>query len=96
MKSHDRSERLTELARRGARERERLTGAVGSVAEDIHRRRTQLRMAGMAVTGVAAVGTAAWKLFGKTSPAAQIGRAASATSILLGLGRAFLRIRRFL
>ena len=92
----NRSARLTELATRGALERRRLAGAVFDVAGDIQRHRVRWKIAGVAATGVATAGTVAWKLFGKSSPAAKIGKAASATSILLGLGKAFLRIRRFL
>ncbi|MDQ2969514.1 MAG: hypothetical protein M3R62_08125 [Acidobacteriota bacterium] len=92
----DRSERLRELTRRGAAERDRLADAVGGVAADVRQRRTAWKIAGLAATSIAAAGTAAYKLFGKSSPAARIGRAASATSIVLGLGRALLRIRRFL
>ncbi|HXM77638.1 MAG TPA: hypothetical protein VOA00_00275 [Thermoanaerobaculia bacterium] len=92
----DRSERLRELTRRGAFERERLAEAVGGVAADVRQRRAAWKIAGIAATSIAAAGAAAYRLFGRSSPAARIGRAASATSILLALGRAFLRIRRFL
>ncbi len=95
-KGKDHSARLTELAARGALERRRLTGAVLDVAGDVRKHRLRWKVAGLAATGVATAGTAAWKLFGKSSPAAKIGKAASATSIVLGLGKAFLRIRRFL
>ncbi len=91
-----RTARLTELAARGAMERQRLAGAVLDVAGDVRRHRVRWKVAGMAATSVATAGTLAWKLFGKSSPAAKIGKAASATSIVLGLGKAFLRIRRFL
>ena len=92
----EREERLAELSRRGAEEREILASALAGVADGVRSRRTAFRIAGMAATAVAAGGTAAWRLFGKASPAARIGRAASGASILLGLGRAFLRLRRFL
>ena len=92
----DRSARLTELAARGALERQRVAGAVFDVVDDVRRHRMRWKVAGMAATGLAAAGTVAWKLFGKSSPAAKIGRAASATSIVLGLGKAFLRVRKFL
>lgn len=91
-----RTERLRELTRRAASERERLAEAVGGVAADVRQRRTAWKIASLAATSIAAAGTAAYRLFGRSSPAARIGRAASATSILLALGRAFLRIRRFL
>ncbi len=92
----EREERLAELSRRGAEEREILASALADVAGVVRSRRTAFRIAGMAATAVAAGGTAAWRLFGASSPAARIGRAASGASILLGLGRAFLRLRRFL
>ena len=92
----EREERLAELSRRGAEERAILAEALADVAGVVRSRRTTFRIAGMAATAVAAGGTAAWRLFGASSPAARIGRAASGASILLGLGRAFLRLRRFL
>ncbi len=95
-RGNDRSARLSELTARGDLERERLAGAVLDVAGNVRRHRVRWKVAGLAATGVATAGTAAWKLFGKSSPAAKIGKAASATSIVLGLGKAFLRIRRFL
>ncbi len=93
MKSPD---RLNELARRAERQREQLASSLSEVAGDVREHRTRWKIAGMTVTGIAAAGTAAYRLFGKSSPAARIGRAASATSIVLGLGRAFLRLRKFL
>jgi len=90
------ADRLEELAREGDRRRERLAETVYGVAEEVRRRRVAFKVAGMAVTGVVAAGTAAWKLFGRSSPAARIGRATSGASILLGLGKAFFRLRRFL
>lgn len=92
----DLESRLAELTRRGERERERLSAALFDVSVAVRQRRTTLRIAGMAATALAAGGTVAWRLFGATSPAARIGRAASGASILLGLGRAFFRLRRFL
>lgn len=92
----DLESRLAELTRRGERERERLALALFEVSAAVRQRRTALRMAGMAATALAAGGTAAWRLFGAASPAARLGRAASGASILLGLGRAFFRLRRFL
>jgi hypothetical protein len=92
----ERSERLRKLTRRAASERDRLADAVGGVAANVRRRRAVWKVAGVAATSIAAAGTAAYRLFGRSSPAARIGRAASATSIVLALGRALLRIRRFL
>lgn len=89
-------DRLGELARRAERHRLALAENLEDVASRARRHRTQWKVAGMTATGLAAAATAAYRLFGKASPAARIGRAASATSILVGLGRAFLRIRKFL
>ncbi|MEO8431729.1 MAG: hypothetical protein ABI592_09500 [Acidobacteriota bacterium] len=88
--------RLEELSRRAERQREELAGSISGIASDVREHRMRWKIAGMTATGIAAAGTAAYRLFGKASPAARIGRAASATSIVLGLGRAFLRLRKFL
>ena len=89
-------DRVAELARRAERQRMELSLALEDVAGNVRDHRLRWKIAGSAATGIAVAGTAAWKLFGKTSPAAQIGRAASAASIALGLGKAFLRLRKFL
>jgi hypothetical protein len=89
-------ERVAELARRAERQRLDLAENLEVVAVRARRHRTRWKVAGMTATGLAAAGTAAYRLFGKSSPAARIGRAASATSILLGLGKALLRVRKFL
>jgi len=88
--------KLTDLARRAELQREELTSALGDVAVNVRDHRLRWKVAGMTATAIPAAGTAAYKLFGKASPAAQIGRAASAASIAIGLGRAFLRLRKFL
>jgi hypothetical protein len=88
--------RLEELTRRAERERLLLAESLGSVASDVRRHRMAWKFAGATATGLAAAATGAWKLFGRNSAAAKIGKAASGASILLGLGRAFLRLRRFL
>ena len=97
MKDRDVSrKKVADLARRAQLERAELTSALGDVALNVRDHRLRWKVAGMTATGIAAAGTAAYKLFGKASPAAQIGRAASAASIAIGLGRAFLRLRKFL
>jgi hypothetical protein len=93
---HEPREKVAELARRAELQRAELTSALGDVALNVRDHRLRWKVAGMAATGIAAAGTAAYKLFGKASPAAQIGRAASAASIAIGLGRAFIRLRKFL
>jgi hypothetical protein len=88
-------ERIEELVRRAQVERRALATAVDDVRTEITRRRTQLRIAGWVAGGLAAGVTAVYKLFGKGSLAAIVGRYSSAASLLLGLGRAALQLRRF-
>jgi hypothetical protein len=88
--------RLEELVRHGEIERRALANAVGEISQEIRRRRTQWRIAGFLAGGLAATATAAYKLFGKGSLAAKVGRYSSAASLVLGLTRAALRLRRFL
>ncbi len=88
-------ERIAALVRRGESEREDLAIAVLEAHDEIERRRAQWKAASMIATGLAAAGTVAFKLFGKASLAARLGRAASAVSLLVGLARGFQRIRRF-
>lgn len=87
--------RIAALVRRGESEREDLAAAVLEARDEIERRRAQWRAASMVATGLAAAGTVAYKLFGKASLAARLGRAASTVSLLVGLARGFQRIRRF-
>jgi len=93
MKESDRI--LEELVRRGEIERRALVDAVEGISDEVERRRTQWRIAGFAAAGIAAALTAAYKLFGKGSLAAKVGRYSSAASLLLGLTRSALRLRRF-
>ena len=88
-------ERIAALVRRGESQREDLAIAVLDARDEIERRRAQWKAASMIATGLAAAGTVAWKLFGKASLAARLGRAASAVSLLVSLARGFQRIRRF-
>jgi len=88
-------ERIAALVRRGESEREDLAIAVLDARDEIERRRAQWKAASMVATCLAVAGTVAWKLFGKASLAARLGRAASAVSLLVGLARGFQRIRRF-
>lgn len=90
------AERLEELSRRADRQRLLLAESLSSVASDVRRHKTAWKFAGATATGLAAAATAAWKLFGRNSPAAQIGKAASGASLLLGLGKAFFRLKKFL
>ncbi|HEY1252782.1 MAG TPA: hypothetical protein VGH97_16505 [Thermoanaerobaculia bacterium] len=89
------SERLLELRRRAAFEREDLAAAVRDLRVELDSFRTRWRFAGWAASGVAAAATAGWKLFGRNSLAAKASRIASAASLLLGLGRSVRTLRRF-
>jgi hypothetical protein len=92
---NSREERLAALSRRAAWEREDLATALS----EIHARTVAFRerwgFAGRTAAGLAAAGTAAWKLFGRNSLAARAGKIASAASLLLGIGRGVKRLRRF-
>ncbi len=90
-----REDRIAALVARGREQREDLTAATIEIREQIERRKAQWRAASFLATGLAVTGTVVYRLFGKTSLSAQISRAASGVSVLLGLARAFGRIRRF-
>ena len=90
-----RVERMETLRRRAALEREDLAEALAAARDDAASFRHRWRFAGWAASGLAAVATAGWKLFGRNSLAAKAGRIASAASLLLGIGRGVQRVRRF-
>jgi hypothetical protein len=89
------NERLLELRRRAAYEREDLAASVRDLRVELESFRSRWRLAGWAASGVAAAATAGWKLFGRNSLAARAGRVASAASLLLGIGRGVRSLRRF-
>ena len=91
----EREERLAELVARGEREREALANATLEMRSELERRRAQWKAASVFATGAAVVGTVAYKLFGRSSYSARLGRTASVVSIVLGLVRAALKVRRF-
>jgi hypothetical protein len=91
----DREERLALLVERGQRERGALEDATLEIRGEIERRRSQWKAASMLATGAAVVGTVAYKLFGSSSFSARLGRSASVLSLVVGLVRAALKIRRF-
>jgi hypothetical protein len=91
----EREERLEALSRRAAWEREDLAAALSEARVAVAAFRQRWRFAGLAASGVAAAATAVWKLFGRNSLAAQVGRFASAASLLIGIGRGVRRVRRF-
>jgi hypothetical protein len=93
---NDRDERLIELRRRAAFEREDLAAAVRDLRVELDSFRARWRFAGKAASGVAAAAAVAWKLFGRNSLAARAGKIASAASLLLGIGRGVRTLRRFL
>ena len=87
--------RLEELSRRASREREELSSGLWEARTEAAAFRHKWRYAGLAASGLAAAGTAAWKLFGKNSFAARAGKIASAASLLIGLGKGFRTARKF-
>lgn len=87
--------RMDDLRRRAALEREDFAEALDTARDDLTSFRQRWRFAGWAASGLAAVATAGWKLFGRNSLAARAGRVASAASLLLGIGRGVQRVRRF-
>ena len=89
-----RQERIAALLERAEGERHALAEAVADIRDEVERRRLQWKVISMVVTGLAAGGAVAYRLFGKTSLSAKVGRAASAVSLLWTLGRAYLRGRR--
>ncbi len=90
-----REDRIAALVARGNKEREDLAAATIEIREEIERRKAQWKAASFLATGLAVTGTVVYRLFGKRSLAAQLGRAASVVSLLMGLARAFSRVRRF-
>jgi len=89
-----RQERVAGLLERAEVERRALADALADIRGEVERRRLQWKIVSMVVTGVAAAGTVAYRLFGKTSLSAKLGRAASAASLLWTLGRTYVRGRR--
>ena len=89
------NERLLELRRRAAYEREDLAASVRDLRVELDSFRSRWRFAGWAASGVAAAAATGWKLFGRNSLAAKAGRIASAASLLLGIGRGVRVLRRF-
>jgi hypothetical protein len=90
-----REDRIAALMTRGREERESLAAAAVEIREEIERRRAQWKLASMLATGAAAVGTIAYRLFGSSSLSARLGRSASVVSLVIGLLRAFQKVRRF-
>lgn len=89
-----RQERIAALLERAEGERRALADALADIRDEVERRRLQWKIVSIVVTGLAAAGTVAYRLFGKSSLSAKLGRAASAVSFLWTVGRAYLRGRR--
>ncbi len=89
-----RQERIAALLDRAEVQRRALADALADIREEAERRRLQWKVVSLMATGLAAVGTVAYRLFGKSSLSAKLGRASSAVSLLWTLGRALLRARR--
>jgi hypothetical protein len=88
-------ERLANLRRRAAYERDDLAASLADLRFEAAAFRHRWRFAGWAASGLAAAGTVGWKLFGRNSFAARAGRLASAASLLIGLGRGVRKVKRF-
>lgn len=88
-------ERVEALRGRGEHERETLAATVVAIRQEIEERRSRWKRLSLLAGGAAAAGTVAFKLFGRNSVSAKLGRIASAASVLFRLGRAFGRARRF-
>lgn len=90
-----REERIAALVVQGQGKREAVVAATVEILEEVERRRRQWTTASYLASGAAALGTVAYKLFGRRSFSARIGRTASVVSLLVGLFRAFQKVRRF-
>jgi hypothetical protein len=90
-----REERLAALLARGREERESVAARTADIRAEIERRRARWKLASMLATGAAAAGTVAYKVFGSASLAARLSRSASVLSLVIGLLRAFQKVRRF-
>ncbi len=90
-----RQERIAALLSEAESERELLAKAVLEIRDEVEQRRTQWRVASLVAGGLAAAGTMAYKLFGKSSLSARLGRIATVASLAVGLLRGIGRVRRF-
>jgi hypothetical protein len=89
------ADRIAALVARGRQEREDLAAATVQIRAEVERRKAQWRAASLLATGIAVTGTIAYRLFGRNSLSAQLGRAASLVSLVMGLVRFFQRVRSF-
>ncbi len=86
-------DRIAALVTRGRQEREELAAATIEIRAEVARRKAQWRAASLLATGIAVTGTVLYRLFGRNSLSAQLGRAASVVSLAMGLVRFLRRIR---
>ena len=89
------ADRIAALVERGRQEREDLAAATVEIRAEVERRKAQWRAASFLATGIAVTGTILYRLFGRNSLSAQLGRAASVVSLVMGLVRFFQRVRSF-
>jgi hypothetical protein len=87
-------DRIAALVTRGRQEREELAAATIEIRAEVARRKAQWRTASLLATGIAVTGTVLYRLFGKNSLSAQLGRAASVVSLVMGLVRVLRGISR--
>jgi hypothetical protein len=90
-----RDERIAALVAEGDEKRAALKAVTFEILDEVERRRSQWKAASYLAMGAAAIGTVAYKLFGRTSFSARMGRTASVVSIIVGLFRAFQKVHRF-
>lgn len=90
-----RRERIDGLRRRGEFERDTLAREVAGLRGVIDEKRARWKTAGW-IAGIAAAAWAVgYRLFGRNSLSAKLGRMTSAAQILFGLGRAVGKVRKF-
>lgn len=91
-----RAERIEELRRRGEVERDALTRGIAGLRGAIDEKKALWKTVGWIVGITAAAGTVGYKIFGKHSLSAKIGRVTNVAMILFGLGKAAGKARKFL
>lgn len=92
---NQREDRIEGLRRRGEFERETLAREVAEMTAEAERRRSRWKTVSLLAGGAAAAGTVAFKLFGRSSLPARLGRLATAVSMIFSIGRAVGKSRRF-
>jgi hypothetical protein len=90
-----RADRIEGLRRRGEFERDTLAREIAGLRGAIDEKKARWKTIGWIVGIATAAGTVGYKLFGKNSLSAKIGRLTSAAQILFGLGRAVGKTRKY-